>query len=88
VVTFASITVVFFYTSITNTFERPEGSRLRRSSRQHRRDVTGARALRSTELRVLGVEPDDGCGVHAASKGGEAIRIIASRSQTGRRAIK
>ena len=59
-VMFVSITIVFFYTSITNIFERPEGIKI--ASVFILSIVVMSlvsRALRSTELRVLGVEPDD-----------------------------
>src|SRR4030081_2852994 len=84
-VTFISITVVFFYTSITNIFERPEGIKI--ASVFILSIVVMclvSRALRSTELRVLGIEPDDLArrfideAVH-----GEAVRIIANRPGTG-----
>jgi hypothetical protein len=84
-VTFISITVVFFYTTVTNMFERPEGIKI--ASVFIASIVVMSlvsRALRSTELRVLGVEPDElAAAFIAASKGGEAIRIIASRPRTG-----
>ena len=50
---------MFFYTSITNIFERPEGIKI--ASIFILSIVVMSlvsRTLRSTELRVLGVEPD------------------------------
>lgn len=84
-VMFSSITAVFLYTSITNIFERPEGIKI--ASVFILSIVVMSlvsRALRSTELRVLGLEPDAVAtefideAVH-----GETVRIIASRPRTG-----
>jgi hypothetical protein len=84
-VTFVSITIVFFYTSITNIFERPEGIKI--ASVFIASIVVSSlvsRALRSTELRVLGVQPDElAAAFIAESSSGEAIRIIASRPRSG-----
>ena len=84
-VTFISITVVFVYTSITNIFERPEGIKIASIFILSIILMSlVSRALRSTELRVLGVEPDEQAirfideAVH-----GEAVRIIANRPGTG-----
>jgi hypothetical protein len=84
-VTFFSITVVFLYTSITNIFERPEGIKI--ASVFILSIVIMSlisRALRSTELRVLGVEPDDLANAFIDETGrAEAVRIIANRPGTG-----
>lgn len=82
---YAAITLVFFYTTIANIFERPEGIRIA-SVFILTIVVTSlvSRALRSTELRVHGVEPDALAARfidEAAS--GEAIRIIANRPGSG-----
>src|SRR5436853_1496342 len=84
-VMFLSITVVFVYTSITNIFERPEGIKI--ASVFILSIVLMSlvsRALRSTELRVLGIHFDDVAKdlIAAASKA-EAVRIIANRPGTG-----
>jgi hypothetical protein len=83
--TFLSITVVFLYTSITNMFERPEGMKI--ASVFILSIVVMSlvsRALRSTELRVLGVEPDDLATSFVDDSGhGDAVRIIANRPGTG-----
>jgi hypothetical protein len=85
-VTFLSITVVFLYTSITNIFERPEGIKI--ASVFIASIVVMSlvsRALRSTELRVLGVVPDPSARefIHDTANGGESVRIIANRPGTG-----
>jgi hypothetical protein len=83
--TFLSITVVFLYTSITNIFERPEGIKI--ASVFILSIVVMSlvsRALRSTELRVLGVECDDLATAFMDESGrSEAVRIIANRPGTG-----
>jgi hypothetical protein len=78
---FLAIALVFFYTTIANIFERPEGIRIA-SFFIVTIVVTSlvSRALRSTELRVHDVQPD----AHATrfiqeAASGEAIRIIAHR---------
>jgi len=84
-VTFLSITVVFIYTSIANIFERPEGIKI--ASIFILSIVVMSlvsRALRSTELRVLGVEPDALATTFIDEAAhGEAVRIIANRPGTG-----
>lgn len=82
---FIPITAVFAYTTIVNIFERPEGIQIAGLF------IIGivsasfiSRAARSTELRVEGVEYDDGAMkfVQEAS-GRRALRIVASRPDTG-----
>jgi hypothetical protein len=84
-VTFLSITAVFIYTSVTNMFERPEGIKI--ASVFILSIVVMSlvsRALRSTELRVLGVEPDRFATTYIREAArGEAVRIIANRPGTG-----
>jgi hypothetical protein len=82
---FLGITVVFAYTTITNVFERPEGIKIASLF-----IVTiiatslVSRALRSTELRVTGIRPDDIATQFVESAHhGEAIRIIAHRPGDG-----
>jgi hypothetical protein len=83
---FLGITVVFAYTTITNVFERPEGIKIASLF-----IVTiiatslVSRALRSTELRVTGIKPDETAGqfIESAEHPGEAVRIIAHRPGDG-----
>jgi hypothetical protein len=84
---FMSITVVFVYTSVTNMIERPEGIKIA-SVFILTIVVTSlvSRTLRSTELRVLGVEPDPLAHkfIDDAACGRE-INIIANRPGPGDR---
>jgi hypothetical protein len=83
---FLGITVVFAYTTITNVFERPEGIKIASLF-----IVTiiatslVSRALRSTELRVTGIKPDETAAqfIESAEHPGEAVRIIAHRPGDG-----
>ena len=85
-VPFALITLVFIYTTITNIFERPEGIKIA-SVFILTIVVTSlvSRALRSTELRVRGIEADDTAMalIKEAATHGESVRIIANRPRTG-----
>jgi hypothetical protein len=84
-VTFLSITVVFLYTSVTNIFERPEGIKIASVFIVSIVVMSlVSRALRSTELRVLGVEADRLATefIDEAAQG-EAVRIIANRPGVG-----
>jgi FtsH-binding integral membrane protein len=84
-VTFISITLVFVYTSITNIFERPEGIKIASVFIVSIVVMSlVSRALRSTELRVLGVEPDEAAlrFIDDTARG-DAVRIIANRPGTG-----
>ena len=84
---FASITLVFVYTSVTNMIERPEGIKIAAvfivaivvSS-------LVSRTLRSTELRVLGIvtDPLAQSFIRNAARG-RAINIIANRPGPGDR---
>ena len=84
---FMAITVVFVYTSVTNMIERPEGIKIA-SVFILTIVVTSlvSRTLRSTELRVLGVEPDPLAHkfIDDAARGKE-INIIANRPGPGDR---
>lgn len=86
VVPFAAIAVVFIYTTITNIIERPEGIKIA-SVFILTIVLTSlvSRALRSTELRVRGIEPDEAAAafIDAAARQGDGIRIIASRPRSG-----
>src|SRR5207253_8654347 len=84
---FTSIAVVFVYTTITNIFERPEGIKI--ASVFILTIVASSlisRVLRSTELRVRGVEADNEAidFIQSAGKAGP-IRIIANRPDKGER---
>jgi len=84
---FSAITVVFVYTSVTNMIERPEGIKIA-SVFILTIVLTSlvSRTLRSTELRVLGVEPDALAQkfIDDAARGKE-INIIANRPGPGDR---
>jgi hypothetical protein len=83
---YLSITCVFFYTSVTNMIERPEGLKIA-SVFIATIVMTSliSRALRSTELRVQGFEPDEQAlqYIRAAANRGSAVRIIANRPGSG-----
>lgn len=82
---FLSIAVVFFYTTITNIFERPEGIKIASVFILSIVVVSlVSRTLRSTELRVLGIEPDPLAHkfIDDAACGRE-INIIANRPGPG-----
>ena len=82
---FIGITVVFGYTTITNVFERPEGIKI--ASLFILTIVVMSlvsRALRSTELRVHGIKPDELAAQFVESRDHvDAIRIIANRPGDG-----
>jgi len=84
---FASITLVFVYTTATNMIERPEGIKIA-SVFILSIVITSlvSRTLRSTELRVLGIQPDPLAEkfIDDASRGRE-INIIANRPGAGDR---
>jgi hypothetical protein len=84
-VPFVAITAVFIYTTVTNMFERPEGVKIAAL-------FIGAiivsslvsRALRSMELRMLGVTLDEQATQFISEvTRGRAIRIIANRPGDG-----
>jgi hypothetical protein len=84
---FVSITVVFIYTSVTNIIERPEGIKIA-SVFILSIVVTSliSRTLRSTELRVLGVETDSLAQKFIDdARRAAAINIIANRPGAGDR---
>jgi len=83
---FAAITLVFAYTTITNIFERPEGIKI--ASLFILTIVVMSlvsRALRSTELRVHGLMPDELAMsfIESIRPEGEGVRIIANRPGAG-----
>ena len=81
---FSIITLVFVYTTIVNIFERPDGVKIA-SWFIVTIIVTSliSRVLRSTELRVQKVEPDETAARFIHEAGESAIRIIANRPDTG-----
>jgi len=83
---FIAIALVFAYTTITNVFERPEGIKI--ASLFILTIIAMSlvsRALRSTELRVHGIMPDEMAMsfIEAIPPNGTDIRIIANRPGTG-----
>jgi hypothetical protein len=82
---YLAVTVVFVYTTIVNIVERPDGVKIA-SWFIVTIIVTSlvSRVLRSTELRVHAVEPDDMARrfLRDAGRGGP-IRIIANRPDSG-----
>ena len=81
---FAAITVVFVYTTIANVIERPDGVKIA-SWFIVTIIVTSliSRVLRSTELRIRGVEPDVVARQFIRDAAGAPVRIIANRPDTG-----
>ncbi|HSL21859.1 MAG TPA: hypothetical protein VK886_10010 [Vicinamibacterales bacterium] len=82
---FAAITIVFAYTTVANIVERPDGVKI---ASWFIATIIGtslvSRARRSTELRVLRVEPDETALSFIREAGAEPqIRIIAHRPDTG-----
>jgi hypothetical protein len=81
---FLGITIVFVYTTIANMFERPEGIKIASVF-----IVTiiatslVSRVLRSTELRVDGVDCDTTAIRYIQDASGGPIRLIANRPDTG-----
>jgi hypothetical protein len=78
------LTLVFAYTTIVNIVERPEGLKIA-SWFIVTIVVTSmiSRVLRSTELRVQSVEPDEVAQQFMRESGGGPVRIIANRPDTG-----
>jgi hypothetical protein len=79
------ITLVFLYTTVANIFERPEGIKI---ASWFIVVIVGAslvsRVLRSTEIRIEGVEYDDlAIRFINAAAGRKSLRIIANRPDTG-----
>jgi hypothetical protein len=82
---FTIITFVFVYTTVVNIYERPEGIQI---ASLFIVSIIGAsfvsRVLRSTELRIEGVEYDEQALEFIRSAAGrQSIRIIAHRPDTG-----
>ena len=88
VVRYGAIAAIFLYTTVVNMAERPEGLKI--ASIFIATIICTSlvsRVLRSTELRVRGVEPDAAAAhfIDTAARFG-AIRIIANRPDKGDRA--
>jgi hypothetical protein len=83
---FGLITLVFVYTTLLNVYERPVGFKIALW-------FIGAmiflslvsRVMRSTELRIQGVQPDDAALGFIRNTGGAPVRILAIRPGDGRR---
>ena len=80
----ALITLIFVYTTITNVIERPDGVKIA-SWFIVTIIVTSlvSRVLRSTELRVQAVEPDETALRFIREAASTPVRIIANRPDTG-----
>jgi hypothetical protein len=83
-IAFGIITLVFFYTTIVNIIERPDGIHIAAFF------ITGmvatsliSRVFRSTELRVSGVELDDAAQQFINKMRSQSVRLIAHRRETG-----
>jgi hypothetical protein len=83
---FGLITLVFIYTTLLNIYERPEGIKIA-SWFIATIIVTSmiSRVLRSTELRVHEVRPDEVAAGFLSDAGSAPIRILAIRPGDGRR---
>jgi FtsH-binding integral membrane protein len=81
---FGAITLVFIYTTLANIVERPDGVKIA-SWFIVTIIVTSliSRVLRSTELRVQSVEPDEIARRLMHEAGGGPIKIIANRPDSG-----
>jgi hypothetical protein len=81
---FGFITFVFIYTTVLNVLERPDGVKIA-SWFILTIIVTSlvSRVLRSTELRVQSVHPDDAAQRFIREAGNRPVRIIANRPDKG-----
>jgi hypothetical protein len=81
---FGLITLVFVYTTITNVIERPDGVKI---ASWFILTIIGtsmiSRVMRSTELRVQSVEPDEAALRFIREAASTPVRIIANRPDTG-----
>ena len=81
---FGLITLVFVYTTITNVIERPDGVKI---ASWFILTIIGtsmvSRVMRSTELRVQSVEPDEEALRFIREAASTPVRIIANRPDTG-----
>ena len=81
---FGLLTLVFSYTTVVNSLARPEGLKIAAifiGSMVLTSLVS--RALRSTELRIHAVEPDDSARAFIQEASGRPLRIIANRPDRG-----
>jgi hypothetical protein len=81
---YAGITLVFFYTTVANVIERPDGVKIA-SWFIVTIIVTSlvSRVVRSTELRIQSVEPDELARRFIREAAASAVRIIANRPDQG-----
>ncbi len=81
---FGATTIVFIYTTLVNIYERPDGVKIA-SWFIVTIIVTSliSRVMRSTELRVQSVDPDETARRFLHEAGGGPIRIIANRPDSG-----
>jgi hypothetical protein len=83
-IAFGLITLVFIYTTITNIIERPDGVKI---ASWFIVTIIGtsmvSRVMRSTELRVQAVEPDELALRFIREAASTPVRIIANRPDTG-----
>ncbi len=80
---FLLISVVFIYTTILNIYQRPEGLKI--SSFFIASIVVISlisRAMRSTELRISGVELDESAKALLAQNGDQVIRLVARKPRS------
>jgi hypothetical protein len=83
-IAFSVITLIFFYTTIVNMIERPDGIRIALFFIAAI-IVTSliSRIFRSTELRVAGIELDQTADQFIAEFGQQPIKLIAHRREKG-----
>src|SRR5688572_19018607 len=81
---YAVLTMIFLYTIVVNIWERPEGLKIA-SFFIVTIIVTSlvSRVLRSTELRVHGIEADEAAQQFLKQAGNQPLRVIANRPDTG-----
>jgi hypothetical protein len=83
-VAFIFITLVFIYTTIANIIERPDGVKI---ASWFIVTIIGtslvSRVMRSTELRILAVEPDEPARRFIREAASAPVRIIANRPDSG-----
>ena len=81
---FGALTAVFAYTTLVNIIERPEGIKIA-SVFIVSIVLTSlvSRVMRSTELRVSGVDADDRAKAFLRDAAGRPVRIIANRPDAG-----
>jgi hypothetical protein len=83
-VAYLFLTLVFGYTTVVNIYEQPQGIKI--ASFFILAIVFTSlvsRVLRSTELRVHAVEPDEAAATFLREVAGAPVRIIANRPDTG-----